>query len=95
MLFCSVFHFLGQSMNEYVIIHFCRIVDESTKEAAAVDPVEPEKVLEASISLGLTIKFVLTTHHHWFVTFSSFVITKSFIKHTPVSDICQKKVKQS
>ncbi|MCI20098.1 hydroxyacylglutathione hydrolase, partial [Trifolium medium] len=40
------------------------IVDETTKEAAAVDPVEPEKVLEASNSLGLTLKFVLTTHHH-------------------------------
>ncbi|CAL5189558.1 unnamed protein product [Lathyrus oleraceus] len=41
------------------------IVDESTKEAAAVDPVEPEKVLQVSNSLGLTLKFVLTTHHHW------------------------------
>ncbi|XP_004490514.1 hydroxyacylglutathione hydrolase cytoplasmic [Cicer arietinum] len=41
------------------------IVNESTKEAAAVDPVEPEKVLEASNSYGLTLKFVLTTHHHW------------------------------
>lgn len=41
------------------------IVDENTKEAAVVDPVEPEKILEASISHGLTLKFVLTTHHHW------------------------------
>ncbi|XP_058747817.1 hydroxyacylglutathione hydrolase cytoplasmic [Vicia villosa] len=41
------------------------IVDESTKEAAAVDPVEPEKVLQVSNSLGLNLKFVLTTHHHW------------------------------
>nr|KYP72752.1 Hydroxyacylglutathione hydrolase cytoplasmic [Cajanus cajan] len=41
------------------------IVDESTKEAAAVDPVEPEKLLEAANSHGLTLKLVLTTHHHW------------------------------
>ena len=45
-----------------------RIVDESTKEAAAVDPVEPEKVLEVASSHGLTLKFVLTTHHHWYGT---------------------------
>ncbi|MCI20808.1 hydroxyacylglutathione hydrolase, partial [Trifolium medium] len=47
-----------------VFVELNRIVDETTKEAAAVDPVEPEKVLEASNSLGLTLKFVLTTHHH-------------------------------
>ncbi|KAK7321308.1 hypothetical protein VNO77_31814 [Canavalia gladiata] len=41
------------------------IVDESTGEAAAVDPVEPEKVLEFANSHRLTVKFVLTTHHHW------------------------------
>ncbi|KAL2317557.1 hypothetical protein Fmac_031433 [Flemingia macrophylla] len=41
------------------------IVDESTKEAAAVDPVEPEKLLEAANSHGVTLKLVLTTHHHW------------------------------
>ena len=56
----------------------CRIVDEGTKEAAAVDPVEPEKVLEASNSLGLTIKFVLTTHHHWFVTYQTLQIIICF-----------------
>ncbi|WVY89819.1 hypothetical protein V8G54_035333 [Vigna mungo] len=41
------------------------IVDETTKEAAAVDPVEPEKILEAANSRGVTLKLVLTTHHHW------------------------------
>ncbi|XP_057442352.1 hydroxyacylglutathione hydrolase cytoplasmic [Lotus japonicus] len=41
------------------------IEDESTKEAAVVDPVEPEKVLEAANLHGLTLKLVLTTHHHW------------------------------
>ncbi|CAL2243258.1 unnamed protein product [Prunus armeniaca] len=41
------------------------IIDESTKEAAAVDPVEPEKVLKAAQEHGVDIKLVLTTHHHW------------------------------
>uniref|UniRef100_A0A0E0GLX9 hydroxyacylglutathione hydrolase n=1 Tax=Oryza nivara TaxID=4536 RepID=A0A0E0GLX9_ORYNI len=41
------------------------IVDESTKSAAAVDPVEPEKVLAAAAEVGVRIDCVLTTHHHW------------------------------
>ncbi|KAL1337371.1 hypothetical protein HN51_032045 [Arachis hypogaea] len=41
------------------------IVDESTKEGAVVDPVEPQKVLEAANSHGVNLKLVLTTHHHW------------------------------
>lgn len=41
------------------------IVDESTNEAAAVDPVEPKKVIEVAKELGADIKIVLTTHHHW------------------------------
>ncbi|OAY66843.1 Hydroxyacylglutathione hydrolase cytoplasmic [Ananas comosus] len=40
------------------------IVDESTGEAAAVDPVEPEKVLRSAAEIGADLKFVLTTHHH-------------------------------
>ncbi|KAL6131737.1 hypothetical protein ACLB2K_070111 [Fragaria x ananassa] len=41
------------------------IIDESTKEAAVVDPVEPEKVLKAAQEHGAQVKIVLTTHHHW------------------------------
>lgn len=41
------------------------IVDESSGEAAAVDPVEPEKVLQAAQESRANIKLVLTTHHHW------------------------------
>ncbi|CAG8435441.1 9142_t:CDS:2 [Ambispora gerdemannii] len=40
------------------------IVDDVTKEAAVVDPVEPSKVLEVSKAEGVTIKHLLTTHHH-------------------------------
>ncbi|KAK8629040.1 hypothetical protein V6N13_077897 [Hibiscus sabdariffa] len=41
------------------------VIDESTKEAAAVDPVEAEKVVEAANQHGVVLKLVLTTHHHW------------------------------
>ena len=41
------------------------LIDEASKECAAVDPVEPEKVMEQVKKLGLTLTKVLTTHHHW------------------------------
>lgn len=41
------------------------IVDESTKECAAVDPVEPKKVLNKVNELKLNLTKILTTHHHW------------------------------
>ncbi|XP_009146800.2 hydroxyacylglutathione hydrolase cytoplasmic [Brassica rapa] len=41
------------------------IIDESTGDAAVVDPVEPEKVIKSAEQHSANIKFVLTTHHHW------------------------------
>ncbi|KAJ8649874.1 hypothetical protein MRB53_002897 [Persea americana] len=41
------------------------IIDEETREAAAVDPVEPEKILSVAKDNGADLKMVLTTHHHW------------------------------
>lgn len=41
------------------------IICNQTKEAAIVDPVNPEAVLEAVKSENVTLKSVLTTHHHW------------------------------
>ncbi len=41
------------------------IVDKATKEAAIVDPVNPEEVLSAVESEGVRLTTVLTTHHHW------------------------------
>ena len=41
------------------------IVDNVSKEAAVVDAVEPQKALKAAQDVGATIKFVLTTHHHF------------------------------
>ncbi|KAF8402450.1 hypothetical protein HHK36_010534 [Tetracentron sinense] len=41
------------------------IIDETSREAAVVDPVEPEKVLGVAKENGVNLKLVLTTHHHW------------------------------
>ena len=41
------------------------IVDARTKQAAAVDPVEPGKLLEAVGALGLRLEISLTTHSHF------------------------------
>ena len=41
------------------------IIDEKTKQAAIVDPVAPDVVLEAVNEEGVNLTKVLTTHHHW------------------------------
>ncbi|KAK9711975.1 Metallo-beta-lactamase superfamily [Popillia japonica] len=41
------------------------IVDENTKQAAVVDPVEPETVMKEVEKQGVNLSKVLTTHHHW------------------------------
>jgi hydroxyacylglutathione hydrolase len=41
------------------------IVCNQTKDAAIVDPVNPETVIEAVKTEGVNLKSVLTTHHHW------------------------------
>ncbi|KAL5711571.1 hydroxyacylglutathione hydrolase [Ranunculus cassubicifolius] len=41
------------------------IIDEASKEAAVVDPVQPEKIVAAANIHGVHLKLVLTTHHHW------------------------------
>lgn len=46
--------------------NFCYlVVDTATNEAAAVDPVEVDRVLAAASAAGVTITKVLTTHKHW------------------------------
>ena len=42
-----------------------RLIDEPTRTAAAIDPVEPDKLLAAANAEGVQITNVLTTHHHW------------------------------
>lgn len=41
------------------------IIDEETRESAAVDPAEPKKMLEAAKKENVNITKVFTTHHHW------------------------------
>ncbi|KAI3925178.1 hypothetical protein MKW98_009828 [Papaver atlanticum] len=41
------------------------IIDETSKQAAVVDPVEPDKIVDLAQQQGLLLKMVLTTHHHW------------------------------
>ncbi|XP_008579789.1 PREDICTED: hydroxyacylglutathione hydrolase, mitochondrial isoform X3 [Galeopterus variegatus] len=41
------------------------VIDEDTREAAIVDPVQPQKVLETVKKHGVKLTTVLTTHHHW------------------------------
>ncbi|RQM10272.1 hypothetical protein B5M09_010984 [Aphanomyces astaci] len=40
------------------------LIDEASKTCAAIDPVEPEKVLRAADENNVTITLVLTTHSH-------------------------------
>ncbi|XP_003417826.1 hydroxyacylglutathione hydrolase, mitochondrial isoform X1 [Loxodonta africana] len=41
------------------------VIDKDTKEAAIVDPVQPQKVMETVKKHGVKLTTVLTTHHHW------------------------------
>uniref|UniRef100_W5MCP2 Hydroxyacylglutathione hydrolase, mitochondrial n=1 Tax=Lepisosteus oculatus TaxID=7918 RepID=W5MCP2_LEPOC len=41
------------------------LIDEETREAAIVDPVEPQKVVDAIKKHRVKLTTVLTTHHHW------------------------------
>lgn len=40
------------------------IVDSASKACAAVDPIEPDKILATVRKHGLTLTSILTTHHH-------------------------------
>ena len=41
------------------------LIDEATKEAAIIDPVEPEKCAAAVEEEQVNLTHILTTHHHW------------------------------
>uniref|UniRef100_K3W5L0 hydroxyacylglutathione hydrolase n=1 Tax=Globisporangium ultimum (strain ATCC 200006 / CBS 805.95 / DAOM BR144) TaxID=431595 RepID=K3W5L0_GLOUD len=41
------------------------LIDTAHRVAAAIDPVEPEKVLARANELGVKITSILTTHSHW------------------------------
>ncbi|KAG5533638.1 hypothetical protein RHGRI_027730 [Rhododendron griersonianum] len=69
----------------FVLNLCCRIIDEATKEGAAVDPVEPDKVLGVAKENGVELKSVLTTHHHWSVRF---LASSDFLHFHCVIQIC-------
>ncbi|XP_019397432.1 PREDICTED: hydroxyacylglutathione hydrolase-like protein isoform X1 [Crocodylus porosus] len=41
------------------------VIEESTKEAVAVDAAAPKRLLEIIRKEGAALKAILTTHHHW------------------------------
>nr|CAB3251763.1 hydroxyacylglutathione hydrolase, mitochondrial-like [Phallusia mammillata] len=41
------------------------LIDEKTNQAAAVDPVEPDKIIAATKEENVNLTTVFTTHHHW------------------------------
>lgn len=47
--------------DNYMYIISCR----ATKQAAVIDPVEPQKCVDAAKTAGFTIVCALTTHHHF------------------------------
>ena len=50
------------------------LIDDKTQEAAIVDPVDPDKVLQAVDKYKVNLTSVLTTHHHWYVGMRLFFI---------------------
>lgn len=54
-------HVLSALQDNYMYL----IVDCATKDAAVVDPVEPDKVVAVVKQQQVNLKSVLTTHHHW------------------------------
>ncbi|KAI0219874.1 Hydroxyacylglutathione hydrolase, mitochondrial [Lamellibrachia satsuma] len=63
----SIFHL--KNMNIHVLSalddnYMYLLVDERTKQAAAIDPVEPEKLIEAVKEADVNLIAILTTHHH-------------------------------
>ncbi|XP_071640463.1 hydroxyacylglutathione hydrolase, mitochondrial-like isoform X5 [Temnothorax longispinosus] len=54
------------------------IIDEATKEAAVVDPVDPEAVITAVRQNDVKLTKVLTTHHHWDHAGGNAKLSKSF-----------------
>lgn len=40
------------------------LIDESTKQAALIDPVEPQNVLQVAKEANVNVSCLITTHHH-------------------------------
>lgn len=57
------------------------LIDPATKNAAIVDPVEPDTVIAAVEEEGVSLKTVLTTHHHWYSLNFLYCKTAFLINH--------------
>lgn len=64
MYLVSAFLLSDSNSNHNLFTKF-QIIDKATNAAAIVDPVEPDRVLDAVKEHGVKLKAVLTTHHHW------------------------------
>lgn len=60
------------------------LIDEASRECAAVDPVEPEKILEQVRARNLNLTKVLTTHHHWDHADGNLELLQKLNKNIPV-----------
>lgn len=60
---------------EYEKNYIYLLIDDKTKQCAAIDPVDPGKVLEAVSKYQVELTSVLTTHHHWYVNSRSGIST--------------------
>ncbi|XP_053953778.1 hydroxyacylglutathione hydrolase, mitochondrial isoform X2 [Anastrepha ludens] len=60
------------------------IIDKATKNAAVVDPVDPDVVIAAVQAEDLKLTKILTTHHHWDHAGGNQKLLKQFDKSLPV-----------
>ena len=49
-------------------------MDESSNEAAVVDPVNPGKIVDIIKQESVRLTTVLTTHHHWLFHYFNYAI---------------------
>ncbi|XP_055383612.1 hydroxyacylglutathione hydrolase, mitochondrial isoform X2 [Condylostylus longicornis] len=54
------------------------VIDKDTKDAAIVDPVDPEAVLKSVAQNNVNLRYVMTTHHHWDHAGGNEKLVKSF-----------------
>uniref|UniRef100_A0A182P185 hydroxyacylglutathione hydrolase n=1 Tax=Anopheles epiroticus TaxID=199890 RepID=A0A182P185_9DIPT len=58
------------------------VVCNATRQAAVVDPVEPDRVLEVAREQGCKLNQLLTTHHHWDHAGGNEQLCERFRQHT-------------
>lgn len=60
------------------------IIDKTTRDAAIIDPVDPERVIAAVEREKVNLKQVLTTHHHWDHAGGNTKLVQTFKSHLDV-----------